>query len=1074
MKQVVCFLVFAFSLGASVAMGQIYTTANAHSHNDYEQNKPFTLAYNESFGSIEADIHLKDGVLYVGHNAADLKPNRTLALLYLSPLAAMNNASRKLQLLIDIKTEAISTLDALVLLLKKYPAITNNPNIRVVISGNAPKPAAFASYPSFIWFDGRIKDNYTPAQLAKIALMSASFQDFLTKKAWPLHQQDLDSLQAGVNKAHALQKPVRFWASPDFPAAWEQLIYLNVDFINTDKITALSDYLITRDIQLRELPYNRIIQSAGKVVRFGKPELENHALDIAGLGNKNLVVVEERFGLYVIDLAQNKVVDQWKFDQTPAYKGMKSTYSGIKAITINNKEYILWSAASDKNAAIMMAEWNNGFKDITAINFNKKAPAKNALPNQVELVNEGGQYFIYVVLNGNNELVKINWLTKERVWTANTGVAPYGLAIANNKIYVTNWAGETVTDSSRVTAGVPWGLAYTSPTTGATESGTVSVFNSLNGALIKHIPVGLHPNAIKESANHHFIYVANGSSDEITVINTKTNGVVEAIAVGMAGKSLQGSTPNGLALSADGKKLYVSNGLDNAVAVVHLGKNSSAAGTGKSFVEGYIPTEAYPAGLLLINNQLVVANLESDGANVIDAVKKARNIHQELASVSVIPVPDAATLKQYSAKVARYNLLSRLDQLALPARANIAPVPVPERIGEPSVFKHVVYIIKENKTYDQVLGDVPKGNGDSSLCVFGEKYTPNTHALVKQFGGMDNYHASGKSSAEGHQWTDAGMVSDYVEKNVRAWFRSYPHRQEDALVYNKAGFIWNHALAHGKSVRVFGEACETEYNRRLNWFDLYKQYQQGIPPNWYNTTTIDNLNPIISPTFPDCDNIAFSDQQRADIFIREWNHLSAKDSLPNLMVVSLPNDHTAGTSPDFPTPYAMVADNDLALGRIVEMISKSKHWDSTVIFITEDDSQGGWDHVSAYRTVGMVVSPYTGNKMVHTSYNQVSMLSTIEQILGLPPMNSMDATSRVLSDCFQPKKNTAVYTAVPNRVPLDERNKPLAVLQGTEKKHALISQNQVFNEVDGGQDGIMNQIIWYFTKGNKNYPKAVQ
>ena len=192
------------------------------------------------------------------------------------------------------------------------------------------------------------------------------------------------------------------------------------------------------------------------------------------------------------------------------------------------------------------------------------------------------------------------------------------------------------------------------------------------------------------------------------------------------------------------------------------------------------------------------------------------------------------------------------------------------------------------------------------------------------------------------------------------------------------------------------------------------------------------------------------------------------------MVVSLPNDHTAGTSPDFPTPYAMVADNDLALGRIVEMISKSKHWDSTVIFITEDDSQGGWDHVSAYRTVGMVVSPYTGNKMVHTSYNQVSMLSTIEQILGLPPMNSMDATSRVLSDCFQPKKNTAVYTAVPNRVPLDERNKPLAVLQGTEKKHALISQNQVFNEVDGGQDGIMNQIIWYFTKGNKNYPKAVQ
>jgi hypothetical protein len=394
-------------------------------------------------------------------------------------------------------------------------------------------------------------------------------------------------------------------------------------------------------------------------------------------------------------------------------------------------------------------------------------------------------------------------------------------------------------------------------------------------------------------------------------------------------------------------------------------------------------------------------------------------------------------------------------------------------MGEPSVFKHVVYIIKENKTYDQVLGDVKNGNGDSSLCVFGEKYTPNTHALVKQFGGMDNFYASGKSSAEGHQWTDAGMVSDYVEKNVRAWFRSYPHRQEDALVYNKAGFIWNHALAYGKTVRVFGEACETEYDKKLTWFDLYKQYEQGIKPTWYNTTTIDNLQPIISPTFPDCDNMVFSDQQRASIFIEEWNQLAAKDSLPNLMVLSLPNDHTAGTSPNFPTPFAMVADNDLALGRIVDMISKSKYWDSTVIFVTEDDSQGGWDHVSAYRTVGMVISPYTSNKMVHTNYNQVSMLRTIEQILGIPPMNTMDATSRVMTECFQKIKNTSSYTAVPNRVPLNEKNKSLSSLKGIEKRYAEISQNEVFNEVDGGQDDMMNKILWYYVKGHQKYPTIV-
>jgi hypothetical protein len=280
-------------------------------------------------------------------------------------------------------------------------------------------------------------------------------------------------------------------------------------------------------------------------------------------------------------------------------------------------------------------------------------------------------------------------------------------------------------------------------------------------------------------------------------------------------------------------------------------------------------------------------------------------------------------------------------------------------------------------------------------------------------------------------------------------------------------------LTYGKKVRVFGEACETEYDKKLNWFDLYKQYEQGIKPTWYNETTIDNLKSMISPTFPDCDNLVFSDQQRASIFIEEWNQLSAKDSLPNLMVVSLPNDHTAGTSPNFPTPYAMVADNDLALGRIVDMISKSKHWDSTVIFVTEDDSQGGWDHVSAYRTVGMVISPYTSNKMVHTKYNQVSMLRTIEQILGIPPMNSMDATSRLMTDCFQTIKNNSSYTMVPNQVPLNDKNKSLSSLKGIEKKYAEISQNEVFNEVDGGEDDMMNKILWYYVKGAKKYPAKV-
>ncbi|MFN5022320.1 MAG: alkaline phosphatase family protein [bacterium] len=1069
---------FLCSIATTAVNAQVngYSQANAHSHNDYEQKNPFHEAYNEQFGSIEADVHLVDGKLLVGHDNKDLGPSRTLENLYLIPLSQYNDKKRKLQLLIDIKTEAIPTLGRLVEVLKKYPFITKNPLIKIVISGNRPDENNYADYPSYIWFDGRLDKTYTDQQLKKIALLSDSYGKFVNwKNPWPINSADREKIIAAVKKAHDLQKPIRLWASPDFPEAWEEIIRLQIDFINTDKINELSDYLTKRNSSLRLLPYNRIIRSAGEVIRFGNPALENHALDVATLGENGDAIVEDRYGITAININSKKVLHQWRFSEILKFANFMSTYSGIKTFVENGETFIVWGAADKSNgkSSLMIAEWNNGLKNIADIPFDKVSPASNAIPNEIAVSREKDGLYLYVVLNGNNSVQKIEWSSKKTIWTAATGVAPYGICVANNKIFVSNWAGEKATDPTRERAGVPWGLAYTDPVTGATAGGSVTIINSTDGKTIAELQVGLHPNAVKASVDEKFIYVANGSSDNIAVINAMTNKLVETIDVGlMRGKqSFAGSTPNGLELNAENSQLYVSNGLDNAVAVVQLGKNVSSTGKGKSLVLGYIPTEAYPAGLKLINNSLVVANLESDGANVVDSKKKARSIHQELASVSVIPIPDKSMLEAYSHEVAQLNLTNRLDALSLAPRADAPPRPVPERIGEPSVFKHVVYIIKENKTYDQVYGDMKEGRGDSSLCVFGDKITPNMHALARQFGWMDDYNASGKSSAEGHQWTDAGIVSDYVEKNVRAWFRSYPHRQEDALVYNKTGFIWNHALDHGKTVRVYGEACETEYDRQLKWIDLYKDYTSGKKPNWFNKTTIGRLNPIIHPTMPDCDNYVFSDQQRADIFIEDWKKYEAGDSLPNLMVLSLPNDHSAGTSPNFPTPDAMVADNDLAVGRIMEMISKSKYWDSTVVFITQDDSQGGWDHISAYRTVGMVASPYSSGKLVSTHYNQVSMLRTIEQILGIPPMNIMDATSRLMTDCFQSIPNKSVYVARPNNVPLDKMNKPLNALRGKERKLAELSQNELFKEVDGGRDDEMNKVIWFYTKGNKAYPK---
>jgi YVTN family beta-propeller protein len=649
-------------------------------------------------------------------------------------------------------------------------------------------------------------------------------------------------------------------------------------------------------------------------------------------------------------------------------------------------------------------------------------------------------------------------------------------------VYVTNWAGPLVTDSTFEYAGVPWGSTYTNPITGGTARGSLSIFDTRHGTLLNELPLGLHPNAITASPDNHYLYVSNGNSDYISIIDVQREKATDSVNVGLFSGNITyyGSSPNALQVDATGTTLYVTNGLDNAVCVVKLGANASSKGTGKNIVKGYIPTEAYPSGIIVLNNILYVANLEAKGSRVLAPVNlnsddskpvEAYTIHQEQASLSIIPVPADKQLKAYTQKVRQQSLFFRIAVTNLQPRKNSIPKPVPERIGEPSVFKHVVYIIKENKTYDQVYGDLPLGRGMPQLCIYGDSITPNQHQLVNAFSLLDNYYASGKCSAEGHQWTDAAMASDYIEKNVRAWFRSYPHREQDALVYNKNGFIWNNALDHGKKVRIYGEACLTKYNKTLTWNDIYTRYLNHEDQGFTNTTTIARIRPVISPGYPDCENLVFSDQIRADIFIDEWKLYEQGDSLPDLMVLSLPNDHTAGTSPNFPVPKAMVADNDLALGRIIDVITHSRFWDSTVVFVTEDDSQSGWDHISSYRTCGLVISPYSVfGKTIHTNYNQTCMVRTIEQILGIPPMNIIDATALPMFDCFTDKKKLYAYTHISNTIPLNLMNKPLAELKGKASWYAKLSSESVFKDVDGGEDDMMNRILWFDAKGNANYP----
>lgn len=849
------------------------------------------------------------------------------------------------------------------------------------------------------------------------------------------------------------------------------------------------------------MPYNRLIDGAGTTVVFGDPKLENHALDLCLLPGGTQLVIEDRYGIAILDRGSRQLIYRWSLRDNPETRTMMSAFSGIKAFVVGGQTYVVWGASSagrGKSGLVIAALTNGKVGAVEVVSFAPVAPAPLSLPNDVAVQREGDEVFLYVVLNGNNQLVKIRFADRSIVWTAPVGVAPFGVAISGNRAFVTNWAGpvpgNAPADSANrpETAGVPWGQAYVDPRTGAMSRGTVSVVETQTGRVESEIKVGLHPNAILGSRDGRLLYVANGNSDNVSVIDAQTRQVVDSVAVGLFGgeKSYIGSTPNALALDSVGTTLYVANGLDNALAVVTLtnGLPTAATGNRASSVRGYIPTQAYPGGLLCVGNTLYVANIEGNGSRIATAVEpagqgrslkagqQAFTAHRQLATVSIISVPTPAQLATYTEKVRKQSMQFRLKLAEQLPRPNQPPRPVPERIGEPSVFKHVLYIIKENRTYDQVLGDMPEGRGMPSLCVFGDSITPNQHQLAREFSLLDNYHVSGKSSAEGHHWADAAMVTDYTEKSVRAWFRSYPHVLYDAMVYNKEGLIWNNALDHGKSVRIYGEACSCQYDKKqYDWQKLYQMRQAGQPFSYTNTTTISRVRPILAMDFPGCADESINDQMRADAFIRDLNEAAARpgDDWPNLMVMALPNDHTAGLSPKFPTPRAMVADNDLAVGRMVEAVQKSRFGANTVIFITEDDSQAGWDHISAYRTTGFVVSPYSRlRKTVTTNYNQTSMIRTIEQILGLPPMNVIDATALPMFDCFTDKPNMATFTALPNRVALDEMNKPLSSLRGKALYYARESEEQAEEGIDTGEDELMNRILWFAMKGNKPYPRT--
>ena len=461
------------------------------------------------------------------------------------------------------------------------------------------------------------------------------------------------------------------------------------------------------------------------------------------------------------------------------------------------------------------------------------------------------------------------------------------------------------------------------------------------------------------------------------------------------------------------------------------------------------------------------------------------NSHQYSGSVSLVPVPPDSELPALSETVWRNLRQERIAEALLPPRREAPARAIPERIGEASFIRHVVYVIKENRTYDQVLGDVKAGNGDSSLCIFGAKVTPNQHALASEFVLLDNTYCAGILSADGHQWSTTAIGTDYLERSFAGWPRSYPdgmgEDEADALAYSPAGFLWDNALKAGLAIRNYGEfmapAVKWRDPKRKGAPDFLANYRtwkgQSDESVFASYPMVETIAPF-SPTAYVGWEMTVPDQYRADFVLRELADFEKRGELPQLTIICLPNDHTSGTSPGYPTPAAHVADNDLALGRIVEGLSRSRFWPQMAIFVIEDDPQDGWDHVSGYRTTAYVASPYARRgQVVSTQYNTTSLLRTMEQILGLPPMNQFDASAVPMWDAFTDAPDLRPFTARPANVPLDEMNpEPRALADPVRRRDALASARMNFREVDKAPEDALNRILWRAMKGTREpYPE---
>ena len=808
------------------------------------------------------------------------------------------------------------------------------------------------------------------------------------------------------------------------------------------------------------VPTNQILDPAGKQVLFpGRP------VDLALLDEGRTVLVKNIRNLLLVDVATGNI------------KQTLNTTGGFGATGLLVQGQNIYATDSKDHVRVALRQLTGELAWAKPLELPKPAAGGSAYPTGVARQSDEA---IWVISSRGNSVQLMQVAGGKVLQEVPVGVAPYAICCPRPDLcYVTNWGGD------RPKTGERQAPSSATPTKvderGIANQGTVSVLQQVDGKWqqTRTIAVGLHPAGMALSQDGLFVFVANANSDTVSVIRSDLGQVVETISCRPEGRLPFGSGCNALVLGKDGQTLYVANGTNNCVAVVKLGTKAGAAGQAPeaSRLVGLIPTGWYPGALTISSDgkKLVVANVKGVGSigrrrlasQPERPANKGMSVYDYLGSISIIDIPDGAQLASYTQRVNANNRLAySLAGLEKP-RADAKAEPVPLRHGEPSLFKHVIYIVKENRTYDQVLGDLEIGNGNKDLCIFGEEVTPNHHKLVREFTLFDNFYCSGVLSADGHQWVNEAYVTDYLEKAFGGFTRSYPYWGGDPLAYASSGFLWDNALAHKKTFHNFGEFTRPAGPRGATWTDMYRQFETGgnkFPID--AKVSVSSLAPYTHPGYPGF-VMTVPDVYRAKIFIDWLATCERTGDLPNLIYLYLPCDHTSGTRPGQPKPRAMVADNDLALGRVVEAVSKSRFWKDTVLFAVEDDPQNGFDHVDGHRTVGMAISAYNRRKLVDsTSYNQTGMVKTIELILGLPPMNQLDLSATAMRGCFHSTPNVTPFTAVANRVALDDLNPPLQQLRGKALARAKKSLELNLDEADAADEDEFNRILWHAIKGD--------